>query len=128
MSLNQLPVVLKNIPDIVDLVSGAISVSDIKRVKIEDLLRRRVRKPDQELLTQDINDKTVMVTVAGGSIGSELSRQIVNHSPKKLILLDISEYALYRIKLVLDRDFKAEVKAYLCDVCNNQHLRKDKCH
>ena len=90
-----MPVVLKNIPDIVDLVSGAISVSDIKRVKIEDLLRRRVRKPDQELLTQDINDKTVMVTGAGGSIGSELSRQIINHSPKKLILLDISEHALY---------------------------------
>ncbi len=125
LSLNQLPVVLKNIPDIVDLVSGAISVSDIKRVKIEDLLRRRVRKPDQELLTQDINDKTVMVTGAGGSIGSELSRQIINHSPKKLILLDISEYALYQIEAeLLDRDFKAEVKAYLCDVCNNQHLER----
>ncbi len=125
LSLNQLPVVLKNIPDIVDLVSGAISVSDLKRVKIEDLLRRQVREADINLLTQDINNKTVMVTGAGGSIGSELSRQIIGQKPKRLILLDISEYALYQIEAeLLERNSAVDLKSYLCDVCDNQHLNR----
>ena len=125
LSLNKLPIVLKNIPDIVDLVSGTISVSDIRRVKIEDLLRRQVREADFELLNQDINDKTVMVTGAGGSIGSELARQIIDQNPKQLILVDISEYALYLIESeLIEKDSEVAIRAFLCDVCNNEHLTR----
>ena len=88
---------IKKVPDIDDYATGKISISDFKRIDIEDLLGRVAVKTDPYLLKSCIKDKNVLVTGAGGSIGSELSRQIIQHSPKKIILLEQSEYFLYKI-------------------------------
>ena len=77
--------------------NNKISVSDIKDLNIEDLLNREQVQPDLNLLSKNINSKVVLVTGAGGSIGSEISRQIVKLKPKKLLLLELNEFVLYKI-------------------------------
>ena len=95
--LNRKNITVKTLPSIQDLVDGKVSVSDIKDLTIEDLLNREQVHPNLELLSKNINSKVVLVTGAGGSIGSELCRQIIKLNPKKLILLELSEFALYKI-------------------------------
>jgi FlaA1/EpsC-like NDP-sugar epimerase len=80
-----------------DLVNGTKLYTDIKEVEIDDLLGRDAVNPREDLLSANIKDKVVMVTGAGGSIGSELCRQILKQAPKKLILFELSEFALYAI-------------------------------
>ena len=89
---------IKVTPSIQSLVNGELRVQDIRDVEIEDLLGRDQVAPDTRLLSICITNKHVMVTGAGGSIGSELCRQIVRQGPKKLILVEMSEYALYVIE------------------------------
>ena len=96
-NLNKYKVIVKTLPSIQDIVNGKISISDIKDLIIEDLLSREQVQPNLELLSKNISSKVVMVTGAGGSIGSELSRQIIKLNPKKLILIESSEFALYKI-------------------------------
>jgi FlaA1/EpsC-like NDP-sugar epimerase len=96
-NLNNHKVIVKTLPSVQDIVDGKVSISDIKDLSIEDLLNREQVQPNLELLSKNINSKTVMVTGAGGSIGSELSRQIIRLNPKKLILVELSEFALYKI-------------------------------
>ncbi|MFZ6754619.1 polysaccharide biosynthesis protein [Undibacterium sp. Dicai25W] len=96
--LEHLKLKIKVTPSIQSLVNGELRVQDIRDVEIEDLLGRDQVAPDARLLATCITNKHVMVTGAGGSIGSELCRQIVRQKPKKLILLDMSEYALYAIE------------------------------
>ena len=95
--LNKLKIRVKTLPSVQDIVEGKVSVSDIKDLNIEDLLNREQVQPNLELLSKNINSKVVMITGAGGSIGSELSRQIIKLKPKKLILIELSEFALYKI-------------------------------
>ena len=95
--LNKYKVSVKTLPSIQDIVDGKISVSDIKDLTIEDLLSREQVKPNIELLSKNIKSKVVLVTGAGGSIGSEISRQIIKLKPKKLLLLESNEFALYKI-------------------------------
>lgn len=89
---------VKTLPGMAAMVSGEVKFSDIKDVDIEDLLGRLPVPANQELLTKNIVNKVVLVTGSGGSIGSELTRQIANLRPQKLILLDSSEFALYTIE------------------------------
>jgi FlaA1/EpsC-like NDP-sugar epimerase len=96
-NLNKYKLIVKTLPSVQDIVDGKVSVSDIKDLSIEDLLNREQVQPNLELLSKNINSKVVMVTGAGGSIGSELSRQIIKLNPKKLILVELSEFALYKI-------------------------------
>ena len=96
-NLNKHKVIVKTLPSVQDIVEGKVSISDIKDLSIEDLLSREQVKPNLELLSKNINSKVVMVTGAGGSIGSELSRQIIKLNPKKLILVELSEFGLYKI-------------------------------
>jgi FlaA1/EpsC-like NDP-sugar epimerase len=96
--LSDFPVHVQTIPEIRDLVTGKARVDDIRDVDVEDLLGRDAIPPDPKLLHASITGKTVMVTGAGGSIGSELCRQILQLAPKTLVLYEISEYALYRIE------------------------------
>lgn len=96
--LEPLKVKIKVTPPITSLVNGELRVQDIRDIEIEDLLGRDAVAPDPLLLSTCIEGKTVMVTGAGGSIGSELCRQIIQLSPARLILLDMSEYALYQIE------------------------------
>ena len=95
--LNKYKVTVKTLPTIQDIVEGKVSISDIKDLTIEDLLSREQVKPNLELLSKNIYSKTVMVTGAGGSIGSEISRQILKLKPKKLVLVELNEFALYKI-------------------------------
>ena len=88
---------VKTLPSISEIVDGRITISDIKDLNIDDLLNRDEVIPDLKLLNKNINKKTVLVTGAGGSIGSELCRQIVQLKPKKLVLIELNEFALYKI-------------------------------
>ena len=88
---------VKILPNLVELVDGRADVSDIREVDVADLLGRDAVPPDPNLFARNIAGKVVMVTGAGGSIGSELCRQILSQRPRRLVLLDHSEFALYTI-------------------------------
>lgn len=85
------------VPGMEDIVSGKAHLTSLNQISISDLLGRDIVKPIDALLNQDIKNKVVMVTGAGGSIGSELCRQIVKQQPKKLVLFELSEFSLYQI-------------------------------
>lgn len=95
--LENVPVKISEIPSLEEITSGRIKLSDIKPVDVLDVLQRNTVKPDTSLLAKNIKDKVVMVTGAGGSIGSELCRQILKQQPRALVLFELSEYALYAI-------------------------------
>ncbi len=97
-SLEDLPCEVLSIPGMVDLVEGNAQIISLKKVSIDDLLGRESVKPDPVLLAKNIHKKVVMVTGAGGSIGSELCRQILKQSPTVLILFEVSEFGLYSIE------------------------------
>ncbi len=101
--LEQLQVRVQTIPDIADLLSGRARVDELQDVDVADLLGREVVPPNTRLLDACIRGKSVLVTGAGGSIGSELCRQIVRLRPRRLVLLDIAEAALFAIDLELRR-------------------------
>ena len=101
-ALAQYKVPVKTIPSMLDLVNGLATVDEIREVEIEDLLGRDAAQPVNRLLKQCIEGKTVMVTGAGGSIGSELCRQILIHGPTQLVLFEKSEFALYQIEQELN--------------------------
>jgi FlaA1/EpsC-like NDP-sugar epimerase len=99
--LEQFPVHVQTMPDTRDLAAGNARVDDIREVDITDLLGRDPVPPDPKLLDACIRGKSIMVTGAGGSIGSELCRQIAQLEPRRLVLMDISEAALYTIDQTL---------------------------
>ncbi len=96
--LAHLPVHVRTIPGMVDIISGHSLVDELREVDVEDLLGRDAVTPDKNLLGACISGKSVMVTGAGGSIGSELCRQILYLNPRRLVLFEMSEYALYKIE------------------------------
>lgn len=96
-SLSPLPVHVRTLPGLADLASGQVTVQDFRELDIEDLLGREPVPPNPELLSRNLTGKTVLVTGAAGSIGSELCRQILPERPSRLILLDHSEFGLYSI-------------------------------
>ncbi len=93
---------VKSIPSVDNMIEGSARINDFKDVAIEELLGRDSVVPMPDLLGRNIADKTVMVTGAGGSIGSELCRQIIQLKPKQLLLLDLSELAIYTILAELE--------------------------
>ncbi|PMK05018.1 nucleoside-diphosphate sugar epimerase/dehydratase [Vibrio sp. 10N.261.55.A7] len=86
------------VPDMKDIVEGKAQIDELKDVAIDDLLGRDSVAPQQVLMEANIKDKTVMVTGAGGSIGSELCRQILHNQPRVLVLFELSEFGLYQIE------------------------------
>lgn len=102
-SLSELGVRVRTLPGLVDLVSGRVRISDLHDLDMNDLLGRGVVAPDIELLEKNIRSQVILVTGAGGSIGSELCRQIIKFSPEALILIDSSEHSLYLIHEELKR-------------------------
>ncbi|AZU04672.1 polysaccharide biosynthesis protein [Glycocaulis alkaliphilus] len=100
--MEDLPVRVQTIPDMTDIVSGRANVSEIRQVAPEDMLGRDPVPPDPALMGANITGKVVLVTGAGGSIGSELCRQILRQKPSQLALLEQSEIALYMIERELD--------------------------
>lgn len=113
-SLMELSAEVLTVPDMKDIVEGKASIDQLKDVAIEDLLGRDPVTPQQSLMEANILDKVVMVTGAGGSIGSELCRQIVRYKPKALVLFELSEFGLYQIdrelnQLIQDEGLSVEV-------------------
>lgn len=95
-------VVVRTLPSVTDLAQGKVSISDLRELDIDDLLGREPVKPNCTLLVKNIAGKVVLVTGAGGSIGSELCRQILVVNPAKLLLIEQSEFALYAIHQELE--------------------------
>ena len=102
-TLEHYPLHVRSVPGFMDLASGRVKVEDIQEVDIADLLGRDAVPPQQALFEQCIRGKVVMVTGAGGSIGSELCRQILSNKPKALLLFEHSEFNLYSIHIELER-------------------------
>ena len=106
--LAQYKLAVRNLPDLGDIATGRISMSDLRELDIDDLLGREPVTPDEALLKKNISGKSVLVTGAGGSIGSELCRQIYSLQPHTLLLVDVSEFALYQIHQELELRQQAE--------------------
>lgn len=106
--LEPYPLHVRSIPGFMDLVSGKVKVQDLQEVDIADLLGRDAVEPDAELFARCIQQQVVMVTGAGGSIGSELCRQIISSQPKALILYEHAEYNLYSIHRELEKHINSQ--------------------
>jgi FlaA1/EpsC-like NDP-sugar epimerase len=128
-SMGNAKVGIKTLPSMFELATGKVSTQDLRLLDIDDLLHRDSVSPNLDLLTKNTIFKTVMVTGAGGSIGAELCRQIVEHTPKVLILIDQGEFALYQIhhEITLwleSRDVKnIHIVPYLASVTNQDRMR-----
>jgi len=109
------------LPTLSELAEGKLTINDLKEVQIEDLLAREITRPNELLLNKNTRNQVVLVTGAGGSIGSELCRQILKRNPSKLVLVEMSEVALYEIETELTEylvksNASAVVVARLCNV------------
>ena len=121
--LNKIQVTVKTLPSIQDIVDGKITISDIKDLTIDDLLGREEIQPNLELFSKSIKSKVILVSGAGGSIGSEISRQIIKFNPKKILILDSSEFALYRINEELkNTSHRFEIIPLLINIQNESRL------
>lgn len=128
-SIEPLSIPVQTIPDMADIVSGKAKFNELRDVRVEDLLGRDPVPPDPKLMGTNITHKSVMVTGAGGSIGSELCRQIVQLLPKQLIIVDSSEYSLYKIDqdlahLIDKGDLDVVVKPALASVRNGDVIAR----
>lgn len=116
-SLAGLGAKVMTLPSLSDLAQGRVSIRDLREVDIEDLLGRETTKPNEILLNKDTRGKVVLVTGAGGSIGSEICRQVLQRKPLKLILVEISEASLYTIDTELqEMGSSTEIVPVLCNV------------
>lgn len=125
--LESLSVPVQTIPGMADMVEGRAKLNEIRDVAVEDLLGRDPVPPDPELMGANIRGKVVMVTGAGGSIGSELCRQILRQAPRELILLEVSEYNLYLIdqeltSIAREEELGVPVRALLGSVQHQHRL------
>jgi len=127
--LEGISIKIKELPSLEEIAEEKVTVSSMRRVDILDVLDRQTVEPDVNLLQQNITGKSVLVTGAGGSIGSELCRQIIKNKPKCLVLYELSEYALYTIdqeltaKKAKNKDYYAiEIVAIIGNVTNEDNL------
>ncbi len=123
-SLERLHLQIKTIPSPSEIALGQARIDEVRQVSIEDLLGREPVAPNEALLAACVRDKVVMVTGAGGSIGSELCRQVLQLKPIRLVLFEISEYALYSIEQELRRmaGVQIEIIAILGSVTHRRRL------
>ncbi|MCR6106831.1 polysaccharide biosynthesis protein [Salipaludibacillus agaradhaerens] len=112
------------LPMIEDLVTGKVSVKQFKNVSVEDLLGRETVELDNDLIGDTITGKNVLVTGAGGSIGSELCRQIINHAPKKLVLLGHGENSIYNIEMELKEIMSHSMTEIVTEIADIQDEKK----
>lgn len=100
-NLRSIGLPVRTLPTYADLVNGRVSIDDIRELSVDEILGRSAVEPDRELMAADVTGKVVLVTGAGGSIGSELCRQIMMYHPEYLIMFEQSEFALYTIQTEL---------------------------
>jgi len=123
-SLAPLPVLVKTLPGLPGILDGNVTIDDIKVVEIEDLLGRDPVAPNEALMASCIQGKTVLVSGAGGSIGSELCRQIVKQHPRRLLLFELNEFNLYAIhREIRERHPDLEVIPLLGSVQDDERVR-----
>jgi len=125
-SIKEASVAVRTLPSVSDLARGKVTVSDLRELDVEDLLGRDSVIPNEILLGKNIFEKVVLVSGAGGSIGSELCRQIADIGPKKLILFEQSEFALYRINAELEmriKERKTELVTILGSVQDDRQVK-----
>ena len=123
--LTKYPLEVKVLPSLDKIVNGIVNLDAIKHVEVADILGRDSVEPNQSLLERNISGKNILITGAGGSIGSELSRQVMKLSPKKVVLMDNSEFNLYNIHLELaSKGFSIEIIPSLCTVTNYHQLKQ----
>jgi FlaA1/EpsC-like NDP-sugar epimerase len=120
---------VRSLPNIAEIASGRISVGDLREVQIEELLGRDQVAPDPRLMSANILDRCVMVTGAGGSIGSELCRQIVTQQPSRIVLAERSELALYTIEdelrqMVGTYGFEVAIEPKLVDISDRGDMER----
>lgn len=121
--LSELPIQISTVPDIRALIGGKASVAEVEEIDISDLLGRDMVPPDAALIRSSIEGKSILITGAGGTIGSELCRKILQFNPRRLVLFDNSELALYSIELELAaNDSDTELDFLLGSVLNKDHL------
>lgn len=126
--LRELPVHVRTLPGMVDLASGRITVQDFQELDVEDLLGRPPVPPDTVALARKLAGQMVLVTGAGGSIGSELCRQIIRENPRQLLLVDHSEFALYTIhrelvEFAAEADCPVEIVPVLASIRHAKKIR-----
>ena len=119
------PIEIKTIPELSNLSVSLDRISEISPITISNLLSRSPAKPDVELMQQPVFGKTVLVTGAGGSIGSEICRQVITMEPKKLILLDVSEAAVYTLleELTRGKNTRSEISYQIGSVGDKNFLK-----
>jgi FlaA1/EpsC-like NDP-sugar epimerase len=127
-NLRHVPVHIRTLPGLADLASGRVTVQDFKELDIEDLLGRDTVPPDAELLARNLAGKAILVSGAGGSIGSELCRQILMERPRQLLLLDHNEFGLYSVHqelqaLAATKRLHVDLLPLLGSVANPQRLQ-----
>ena len=114
---------MRILPGVAELAQGKVSVSDLKVIDVTDLLGREITKPNQDLLLKNIHEKNVLVSGAGGSIGSELCRQVLKAGPNVLVLYEISEYSLYKIEKELAKSYPhISIKPILGNVIDKNRM------
>lgn len=117
---------VRTLPNMNDLVSGLVSVKNLREISLEDLLGRDPVKLDWKAINDALTDKVVLVSGGGGSIGSELCRQIMKMSPKQLIIVDNSEYNLFCVQQDLALKFlmpNTQIHYHLVDLCDTHAIR-----
>jgi FlaA1/EpsC-like NDP-sugar epimerase len=123
--LTNYPVYVKSLPSLDELIGNKITIDDLRDVSINDILGRDNVCPNIEILSKNTLNKTILVTGAGGSIGSELCRQLIKYQPKKIILIDNSEHALFTINNELIRfNTISEVVPILIDITHESRLSR----
>jgi len=123
--LSKFPLEVKVLPSVDNIVNGEVTIDSIKHVQVEDILGRDAVVPKESLLKKNIKGKNILITGAGGSIGSELCRQILNLEPKKIVLFENSEFNLYSIHQELSQNRKrSEIIPKLATVTNSHQINK----
>ena len=117
---------VRSVPGVAELAQGKVKVNDLLEIDLSDLLGRESVKPNKELFERNISNKVVMVTGAGGSIGSELCRQIILLKPRILVIFEVSEPSLYQIdqELKVINEFNIEVFPILGTVTDKERALK----
>ena len=123
--LSKFPLEVKVLPSVDNIINGEVTIESIKKVQVEDILGREAVVPQEKLLKKNIKGKNILVTGAGGSIGSELCRQILELSPSKIVLIENSEFNIYSVHQELLKSKKrAEIIPKLATVTNFQQVNQ----
>ena len=124
-NLEPYPVLVRTVPGVSELAQGKLKINDLNVVSINDLLGRDPVPPNQNYLRADIANKVVMITGAGGSIGSELCRQIIQLQPKKIVLFEQNEFSLYTIdQELIQKNLKIDIAPILGSVLDSKQVER----